>query len=134
MLPSREKRDRDYPPSPISESRLGAATSLGGIAQYGTECTGRIESASDGNKCGVSEARQPALGIRPQTGRFGSASPSDSGSGVGGDAFEKTETAFKRSDGSDHEPVPVTAGRLTSGARCLAVIVMARLASADRAF
>ena len=29
--------------------RLGAATSLGGIAQYGTERTGRIESAPDGD-------------------------------------------------------------------------------------
>ena len=38
----------------LSVSELGVATSLGGTAQYGTERTGRVESASDGDKRGVS--------------------------------------------------------------------------------
>ena len=77
-MPSSMKTERDYPPSLISEPiRLGVATSLGGIAQYGTERTGRVESASDGDQRGVSAACQPALGIAQQAGRFGIASPSD---------------------------------------------------------
>src|ERR1017187_10552135 len=98
-------------------SRLGAATSLGGIAHYGTDRTGRVESASDGHQYGVSGPGQPALGVRPQVGRIGSDSPPDRPGAVGGSAAEEIEAPLERSDGSDREPVQVSAGCLTSGAR-----------------
>src|ERR1700681_2481909 len=117
-MPSTEKNDRDYPPSLLSEpNRLGAATSLGGIAQYGTERTRRIESASDDDERGVSPSGQSAFGVCQTTGQPGIASPSDLRSGVGGDAVEENETPVEGSDGSDHEPWPASAGRLTSDAR-----------------
>src|ERR1035438_3572464 len=65
----------------------------------------------------VSWPSQPALGVRPQVGRIGSASPSDRSGAVGGSAAEEIETPLERSDGSDREPVQGSAGCLTSGAR-----------------
>src|SRR5437660_5120585 len=95
--------NRDYPPS-LPYNRLGVATSLGGIAPYGTERTGRIESASDGNKRGVSWARQPAHGVCQEAGRPRIAPPSYRRRTVGGDAVEEVEASVEGSDGSDREP------------------------------
>src|ERR1017187_7412432 len=124
------------PTERVRFSRLGAATSLGGIAHYGTDRTGRVESASDGYQCGVSRLGQPALGVRPQVGRIGSASPPDRPGTVGGSAAEETEAPLERSDGSDREPVEASTGCLTSGARSYGscVVFPARSRSRGRVF
>ena len=92
--------------------RLGAATSLGGIAQYGTERTGRVESASDGNERGVSSLASQHSEFANKLDELEALPHLTEEEQLEETSLEEIETPPERSDGSDREPVQVSAGSL----------------------